>query len=146
MDAKAPFQRSTRQRQAILEELRQLSSHPTAVGLYEIVRRRLPKVSLATVYRNLELMAEMGVIQKLDYCGAEARFDGDPRQHDHLRCIHCGRVDDLPGSPLDLPERTGDDCLGYEVIGRRLEFVGVCPGCRRPESSPEGSSDDGSRV
>ena len=54
------FQRQTRQREVILEELRKLTSHPTAADLYEIVRRRLPRVSLGTVYRNLELMSEMG--------------------------------------------------------------------------------------
>ena len=72
-----PQQRTTRQRQVILEELQKLQSHPTAAALYEIVRRRVPKISLGTVYRNLELLARTGLIRKLEFAGAEARFDGN---------------------------------------------------------------------
>ena len=80
------FQRVTRQRRVILEELRKLTSHPTAPALYEVVRRRLPRISLGTVYRNLELLARAGFIQRLDLQGAEARFDGNPEHHYHVRC------------------------------------------------------------
>ena len=124
------FQRNTRQREVILEELRNLSSHPTAAGLYEIVRRRLPRISLGTVYRNLELLAEMGAIQKLDLAGSQARFDGNVDRHHHVRCTGCGRVDDVPGAPLDLARVKHNDCSGYEFLGYRLEFVGICPDCR----------------
>ena len=72
-----PFQRNTRQREVILEELRKLRSHPTAPVLYEIVRRRLPRISLGTVYRNLELLAKSGVVRKLELSDSEARFDGN---------------------------------------------------------------------
>src|SRR5574340_808335 len=89
------FQRRTRQREVILEELQKVKSHPTAVGLHDLVRRRLPKISLGTVYRNLELLAKAGVIRKLETAGAEARFDGNAGQHHHIRCVGCGRVDDV---------------------------------------------------
>jgi len=128
------FQRNTRQREVILEELRKLSSHPTAAGLYEIVRRRLPRISLGTVYRNLELLAAMGTIQKLDLAGSQARFDGNVDRHHHVRCTGCGRVDDVPGAPLDLARAKDNDCSGYELLGYRLEFVGICPGCREQSS------------
>ena len=128
------FQRNTRQREVILGELRNLTSHPTAVGLYEIVRRRLPRISLGTVYRNLELLAEMGAIQKLDLAGSQARFDGNVDRHHHVRCTGCGRVDDVPGAPLDLARAKYNDCSGYEILGYRLEFVGICPGCREQSS------------
>ena len=75
------FQRNTRQRAVIVEELCKTTAHPTAVELYEVVRRRLPKISLGTVYRNLDLLARLGIIDKLDLSGAEARFDGDVRPH-----------------------------------------------------------------
>ena len=94
------FQRITRQRVVILDELRKVRCHPTATGLYEIVRRQLPKVSLGTVYRNLELLARMGTIRKLEFSGTEARFDGDIGRHDHIRCVRCDRVDDVGGDPL----------------------------------------------
>ena len=123
------FKRYTRQREVILEELRKLTSHPTAAGLYEIVRRRLPKVSLGTVYRNLELMARMGIVQKLEFSAGEARFDGNVESHDHIRCVRCGRVDDVRSAPLELCEINHDDCQGYQVLGHRLELLGLCPQC-----------------
>jgi Fe2+ or Zn2+ uptake regulation protein len=133
-----PFQRNTRQRKLILEELQKLTSHPTAATLYAVVRRRMPKISLGTVYRNLELLARMGMIQKLGLGCSEARFDGNTEHHDHLRCVRCGRVDDVFVLPLDLAEGTVNDWCGYTILGRRLEFLGVCPQCR----SREGNSDE----
>ncbi len=124
------FQRNTRQRQVILEELQKLTSHPTAATLYEIVRRRLPKVSLGTVYRNLDLLTQMGMVGKLEFSGGEARFDGDLACHDHVRCVRCGRLDDVQGEPLDLPEKQYQNCDGYEIVGHRLELLGICAACQ----------------
>jgi Fur family ferric uptake transcriptional regulator len=130
-------QRNTRQRQVLLEELRKLDSHPTAAELYEIVRARLPKISLGTVYRNLEVLAKDGTISKLVMCGSEARFDGDRHPHYHVRCVCCGRVDDveaLPGTSLTSEVRQHSD---YEILGVRVEYLGLCPECRQ-QPTPEG--------
>ena len=124
------LRRNTRQRQVVLEELRKLTSHPTAAELHEITRRRLPKVSLGTVYRNLELLAQMGIIQKLEISGSEARFDGNTDGHYHVRCVRCGRVDDANGLPAELIKDEIKALSGYEVLGYHLEFVGMCPTCR----------------
>ena len=75
-----PKSRMTHQRRIILEELRNTRSHPTADEVYEIVRKRIPKISLGTVYRNLELLSESGVIQKLEIGGTQKRFDGTGRR------------------------------------------------------------------
>lgn len=135
--------RSTRQRQVVLDELRKLTSHPTAVELHEIARRRLPKLSLGTVYRNLELLARMGAIRKLEIAGCETRYDGDLDRHYHVRCIRCGRVDDMHGVPAVPLESVSANSNGYDVIGHHLEFVGMCPACSgeagaRPERPPGG--------
>jgi Fur family transcriptional regulator, ferric uptake regulator len=122
-------QRHSRQRQVILEELQKLTTHPTAVVLYQIVRQRLPKISLGTVYRNLDLLTRTGIIQKLEFGGEEARFDGNPTPHQHVRCVKCGRVDDIHGLPLDLFGGVKNDFNGYCVLGHRIEFFGVCPQC-----------------
>ena len=127
-----PFQRHSRQRQVILEELQRTTAHPTAVGLYEIVRGRLPKISLGTVYRNLDLLTRTGIIQKLEFGGEEARFDGNPARHHHVRCVKCGCVDDIHGPPLDLLGGIKNDFNGYCVLGHRIEFFGVCPQCQNP--------------
>ena len=110
-------QRNTRQRQVVLGELKQLTSHPTAADLYEITRARMPKISLGTVYRNLELLAENGVIQKLDIGGSEARFDGNPERHYHVRCVRCERVDDVHDLPAEFVKRQVKHLNGYEILG-----------------------------
>ncbi|MGA2797620.1 MAG: transcriptional repressor [Thermoguttaceae bacterium] len=123
--------RNTRQRKLILEELQKVKTHPTAARLYAIVRRRMPKISLGTVYRNLELLSQMGMVRKLDFSGAEARYDGNVEDHDHLRCVCCMRVDDAPGPPLAIARGGKEDWGGYKVLGHRLEVFGVCPKCSR---------------
>jgi Fur family ferric uptake transcriptional regulator len=138
MHAERP-QRHTRQRQVIVEELQKLRSHPTAATLYEIVRRRLPKISLGTVYRNLQLLARTGVIRKLEFAGAEARFDGNVARHDHLRCVRCGQVDDIHGPPLDLAGGDANDWGDYHVLGHRVEVFGICPQCRTEQADESGS-------
>ncbi len=126
--------RSTKQRKVILEELQKVTSHPTAVGLYQIVRRRLPKISLGTVYRNLDLLTRLGMVQKLEFGGEESHFDGNVQRHDHVRCVQCGRVGDIPRPPLDLLGGMTDDSSGYRILGCRLEFFGICPQCQdRPD-------------
>ena len=85
-----PQTRMTRQRAVILEELRKVKTHPTADELYSIVRERLPRISLGTVYRNLDFLADTGEIRRLEAAGTTKRFDGDISWHQHVRCIHCG--------------------------------------------------------
>jgi len=124
------LRRNTRQRQVIFEELQKLTSHPTAAELYEIVRQHLPKISLGTVYRNLELLAQNDIIQKLDISGSEARFDCNPDQHHHVRCVHCGLVDDLHDIPADLIGHRLKESNGWKILGYRLDFIGICPECK----------------
>lgn len=124
------IQRNTRQRQVILKELCSSCAHPTAKGLYESVRKRLPRISLGTVYRNLELLTENGLIKKLEVGGAEARFDGDPEHHHHVRCVHCGRVEDAQEVPADMVLGEISTLNGFEIVGHRLDFIGTCPKCK----------------
>ena len=80
-----------------------------------------------TIYRNLDLLARLGMIQKMEMAGAETCFDGDVRrQRHHIRCVRW-EIADLAGPPLDLMADSHHDFGGYEIIGHRLEFVGVCP-------------------
>ncbi len=87
--------RMTRQRMVILDTLRSMVSHPTADEVYEAVRGILPHISLGTVYRNLEVLTEMGLIMRLDIGGGQRRYDGRAERHYHLRCINCERVVDI---------------------------------------------------
>jgi len=109
-----------------------LRSHPSADELYDRVRKRLPRISLGTVYRNLEVLSREGVIHRLESGGSPKRFDGDPDGHAHIRCIRCGRIDDLPsGGELAGRDRDIAKGTGYRVLERRVEFLGLCPACRK---------------
>lgn len=121
----------TQQRRVILEELRSLTSHPTADDIYQMVRKRVPHISLGTVYRNLEILSDCGLIQTLHTSGTQKRFDGNPENHCHVRCQNCGRVDDTSVEPLvDLADAVAE-ITGYDIIGYRLEFIGLCASCRK---------------
>ncbi|UCF05008.1 MAG: transcriptional repressor [bacterium] len=124
--------RMTTQRRVILEELRRLCTHPTADELYELVRKRLPHISLGTVYRNLELMSRYGIIRTLRLGGEQMRFDGDTESHHHIRCIRCGRIDDLSiERQITECDREAIEATGYEAVERRVEFLGICPVCKK---------------
>ncbi len=118
----------TRQRRVILDELRRRDSHPTVDEVYARVRRRLPHISMATVYRNLELMSQCGLIGEIDTCGAR-RYDGHPGQHYHVRCKVCGLLGDVPIRTAERLEAAGQKASEFEIVGHRLEFIGVCPAC-----------------
>lgn len=129
-----PKLRMTAQRQVILEELQKLRTHPTAAELCQIVRRRLPRISLGTVYRNLEILSRTGIVQKLDVAGVEMRFDGDTSNHYHIRCKACGAVADLDMDLVANLEAEAAAVSDYQVTGHRVEFEGLCPKCKPAET------------
>ena len=126
----------TRQRSIILEELRKHNSHPSADEIFVTVRKRLPKISLGTVYRNLEILAELGEIQKHESSSSLKRFDGNPERHHHIRCISCERVVDAPVAPLINTKDDIQNATNYTIIGHRFEFIGVCPDCSDKTIAP----------
>jgi Fur family ferric uptake transcriptional regulator len=134
--ANGKLRRNTPQRRVILQELCQLKSHPTAAELYAVVRRRLPRISLGTVYRNLEVLHEDGKIRKMEFAGAETRFDGTLEQHYHVRCTECGRVEDVFTLDQGQSPAQPAEVAGFKVTGHRLEYFGICPGCRDRAGRP----------
>lgn len=123
--------RMTNQRNVILEEIQKVNTHPTADEVYEIVRRRLPKISLGTVYRNLEILSACGLIQKIGPISSQMRFDGITKKHYHLRCINCGRVEDAPTIPMENLENVIREKSDYSILDHKLEFIGICPQCKK---------------
>ena len=121
--------RLTNQRKVILEELRKVTSHPTATDVYDMVRKRLPRISLGTVYRNLELLTNNDIIQKLDFGEAQKRFDGNPTPHYHINCLKCGRVDDVHIPLVQELEVLAAQESKYEISGHHVEFSGTCQDC-----------------
>jgi len=125
--------RLTTQRQIILEELQSVTSHPTAGEVYDMVRKRLPRIGLGTVYRNLELMANSGIILKIEVGGTQKRFDATTTPHHHIRCIQCERVDDINIEVADDINRLAADSSQYKVLGHHIEFTGICHDCSSME-------------
>ena len=123
--------RMTPQREVILREIERANSHPTADEIYGMVRKRLPRISLGTVYRNLEILCRLGMINKIEVGGGQKRFDKKTENHYHARCLNCGRVDDLPLEPETSMEQRIATLTGYHITGHRMEFVGLCLKCRK---------------
>lgn len=120
--------RMTNQRLIILEELWNMKTHPTADELYVAVRQRMPRISLGTVYRNLQTLAADGKIRMLKDSG-RMRFDSSLHDHYHVRCLSCGRVDDMPESAVKGLRENMSQKTDYRIVGFRVEFVGICPDC-----------------
>ncbi len=121
--------RLTRQRRVILEELGRVKTHPTADEVYRMVRRRMPRISLGTVYRNLETLSGRGMILRLELAGTRRRYDADTRDHCHIRCSSCGCVHDLPVKPPAGLLSAAAAATDFSVTGCRVEFTGACPAC-----------------
>jgi len=123
--------RLTRPRRIILDVVRATDAHPTAAFVYQRVRRRLPRVSLATVYRNLRMLAAEGFLaERADAAGM--RFDGNTGRHDHFTCLSCGRIYDVPARAERPARRRLPARPGFEVLDHRTEYYGRCGTCRRP--------------
>ena len=120
----------TAQRRVILEELRKERTHPSADELYLRVRRRLPDISMATVYRNLEILTEHGLIRRLGEGGGPRRYDGVTEEHYHVTCDRCGRIGDVPLEAVNGFLNEAQKITDYAIKGYRLEFYGFCPRCK----------------
>ena len=125
--------RLTNQRKLILEELKAVTSHPTADEIYGMVRQKMPRISLGTVYRNLEVLSSLGLVRKLEHAAGQKRFDADMTAHHHVRCEVCGKVGDI----FDAQDISGIErnvSTDYIITGYTVEFSGICPDCRKNQS------------
>ena len=132
--ARRPARRSTRQQRLVFEAVSATKSHPTAEWVYETVRRELPRVSLGTVYRNLQRLVAEGRLRSFERDG-RIRYDADLELHDHFSCDRCGLLMDIPRIAEALPAERRLRARGFTVEGRTLEFHGLCRKCRRGPSS-----------
>ena len=119
-----------RKRDAILNCVRNAMVHPTAEWVYETVRHEIPDISLATVYRNLALFKEQGLITSLGIIKGVERFDGNTQPHVHFICSCCAAVIDLP--QIAVPQQLKsdvEDLIGGQVNQCQLSFTGICQAC-----------------
>ncbi len=125
--------RYSRNREAIQEYLLGTKEHPTADVVYHALKAKNPSVSLGTVYRNLNQLAEQGRILKLSMDDGSEHFDGNPLPHHHFTCRMCGRVLDLDLDPdilKDLNDAASADFNGV-IEGHSIYFYGLCSLCKK---------------
>src|SRR3972149_970789 len=127
--------RDTIQRQAILDYLRSVATHPTADEIYHELRKTIPQLSKGTVYRNLKVLESLDLVSELDLEGEIKRFEYHKDPHYHFRCTRCGWVQDIT-VPVDraLDQRAAA-ITGLDIASHQLEFRGLCKQCRQQSSS-----------
>jgi len=123
--------RLTPQREVLLRVLSTAMGHPTADEMVQRVRKVLPTVSHATVYRNLQELVREGLIRTLEVAGTAVQFELNPDDHHHFVCRRCGDVWDVYLSSLDVRINRRRTALnGFQVDRRDVQLHGVCAGCR----------------
>ena len=127
-----------RKRDAILTCLRQTTEHPSAEWVYAQLKPEIPDLSLGTVYRNLALFKEQGLIISLGTIAGVERFDGNTQDHVHFVCTNCGKVDDLEcESPMPALQEAAEHCLSSQVYGCQINLTGLCRKCLKENNKEE---------
>lgn len=119
----------SKQREAILTYLKSTKEHPTAEMVYSELRMEYPRLSLGTVYRNLNLLAECGEILRLNCGDGIDHFDAVVRPHNHFICKKCGRVMDLDMPSLEFIDEKAAENFGGNIQGHQIYFYGWCKDC-----------------
>lgn len=122
--------KKSKQRDALLEILRGTTCHPDAAWLYQQLRGQFPRISLATVYRNLNLLLAKGEIIKIDVGDGTEHYDGIVKSHAHFVCDRCCKIYDAEPLPMQKIEQSAADLLGAEIKSHSLVFYGTCQSCR----------------
>lgn len=120
----------TPQRLAVYEHLAATKSHPSAEMLYSVLRPKYPSMSFATVYKTVEILNKLNLIQIINTGEDSFRYDADVSKHHHIQCTCCGRVDDVFEAPEGEMVAKAARETGYEVTGEQFYFYGICPNCR----------------
>lgn len=121
----------SRQRELVLAEVKSSRKHPTADMVYAALKADNPSLSLGTVYRNLNLLAQMGQIHKIGMPEGSDRFDGRTDEHYHMLCQKCGRVYDVQLDTLSELDGQIQSQTGFLVHSHDLIVRGVCRACQQ---------------
>lgn len=132
--------RLTPQRQEVYRELAQASDHPSAEMIHKRVIRRLPTMTLDTVYRTLGTLEEIGLAERVTVMRNTARFDGNTETHHHFICKNCGVIVDVHSDRLDQLGIARDLPSGFQLHSWQVELRGLCPNCARQKTKPADDS------
>lgn len=120
----------SKQRELILNTLKENVVHPSAEYIYSILKPKHPKISLATVYRNLHKMSEAGIIKKIEGLEDSDHFDHNTHEHYHLLCVKCNRIYDISSEVApNVCEKVAKD-LGFDILEHEITFRGICLECK----------------
>jgi Fur family peroxide stress response transcriptional regulator len=133
MKGEIDMMKNSRQRNSIKIFLMHRTDHPTASTIYQELRKEYPKISLGTVYRNLNLMCSLGEIRRIS-CGEESdRFDGVATPHYHHVCTLCGAVHDIPMQPICSINELAQNFTEHEIFLHQTYFYGICKDCKNKD-------------
>ena len=127
--------RITPQRIAIIKYVIDTQSHPSAEGIHKIIQKKYPMVSLATVYKTLDLLRKMSMIQELGFANGSARYEANVGKHINIVCVRCGRIEDVDEHSLSGLESKVAEKSKYEIFSRRFELYGHCNECKRKKDT-----------
>ena len=119
--------RVTRQRAAVYDYLLSTDSHPTVETIHTSVQRQMPQVSLATIYKAVDSLVDVGLVKRIQRGASSARYDAATEDHAHCRCLVCDGIWDVPHEAP--PNKPAPDT--FEVVHVNVEYVGYCTQCRR---------------
>src|SRR5699024_6116084 len=122
--------RITPQRHAVLEYLLTTMTHPTADEIYKALESKFPNMSVATVYNNLRILRELGLVRELTYGDDSSRFDSNMDDHYHIICEQCGKIEDFHYPSLDEIEALAQKISGFDISDHRMELYGKCKECQ----------------
>lgn len=126
--------RLTPQRLAVLEVLADSRQHPSVEGIHQQVLQKFPTTSLATIYKTVTLLKELGQVLELGFAGWGSRYDGHrPQPHPHVICTRCGAIADPGFSGMGQMAREMEAKSGFRLTSHRLDFFGLCPACQERE-------------
>ncbi len=129
---KRRYKRS-RQREHIYKLLQNTDKHPTASWIYDQLKPEFSNLSMGTVYRNINILLDQNLIQKIEAGSSFDRYDANTEHHYHFLCNECGAIDDIPVELFETLNEEVSQSTGYRVEGHRLDFYGICPECAQQE-------------
>jgi Fur family transcriptional regulator, peroxide stress response regulator len=104
-------------------------SHPTADWIYQQARRKMSRISLGTVYRNLKSLSDEGRLLEITNTKGPSRYDANTSRHSHLRCLGCGKMEDVPEKEIEFVARSRK-IRQFRISRIRAEFIGYCSDCK----------------
>ena len=126
--------RMTPQRLELVRCIAASEGHPSAAGLYDQIKVQFPTMSLATVYKTLDLLKELGEVLEIDLHG-DSHYDGNrPQPHPHLICIQCNKIIDGEADFDPSAVQRLEQASGYKILRAQVSFYGLCPDCKNQQN------------